>query len=225
MNSSLNQITYNEFKKDIMTSALKPGEQVSAMKIAERYNVSRTPAREALVKLEAEGLVDIHPQSKSVISKIDVKRAKQEWFIRKTLELGMVDALFDRVMPDDITKMRLISNKMKDIAKSTDARERAYEYLQCDFDFHGMTYIAAGQELAADVIGTTMAHYNRIRLLADLDNFNKTRTVNTHEQLLHCLETGDKESYRTLLAQHLGYITQDIVNLQMKDPTLFKDWE
>ncbi len=225
MTGSLNQITYNEFKKDIMTLALRPGEQVSAMKVAERYNVSRTPAREALVKLEAEGLIDIHPQSKSVISKIDVKRAKQEWFIRKTLELGMVDALFDRVMPDDITKMRFISNKMKDIAKSTDARERAYEYLQCDLDFHSMTYIAADQELAADVIGTTMAHYNRIRILADLESFNKERTVNTHEQMLRYLETGEKESYRTLLARHLGYITQDIVNLQMKDPTLFKDWE
>ena len=71
MTNSLNQQTYDLFRKDIMTFSLKPGESVSAAKIADRYHVSRTPAREALVKLETEGLVDIYPQSKSLISKID----------------------------------------------------------------------------------------------------------------------------------------------------------
>lgn len=66
MNNSLNMQTYENLKKDIMTLALMPGEPVSAAKIAERYNVSRTPAREALVKLEGEALVDIYPQSASV---------------------------------------------------------------------------------------------------------------------------------------------------------------
>ena len=46
---SLNQQTYERFRKDIMTFALKPGDPVSAAKLAERYEVSRTPAREALV--------------------------------------------------------------------------------------------------------------------------------------------------------------------------------
>ena len=88
MDVSLNQQTYDLLKRDIMTFNLMPGEPVSAAKIAERYQVSRTPAREALVKLETEGLIDIFPQSKSVVSKINITRAKQEWFVRKTLELG-----------------------------------------------------------------------------------------------------------------------------------------
>ena len=45
MDKSLNQQTYDRCRKDIMTFALKPGEPVSAAKLAERYNVSRTPAR------------------------------------------------------------------------------------------------------------------------------------------------------------------------------------
>ena len=51
MGYSLNNKTYDNLKRDIMTLALMPGEPVSAAKIAERYDVSRTPAREALVKL------------------------------------------------------------------------------------------------------------------------------------------------------------------------------
>ncbi|MBR5766531.1 MAG: GntR family transcriptional regulator, partial [Lachnospiraceae bacterium] len=77
MGNSLNTQTYENLKRDIMTLALMPGEPVSAAKIAERYNVSRTPAREAIVKLESEALIDIYPQSGSVISRIDVNRAEQ----------------------------------------------------------------------------------------------------------------------------------------------------
>lgn len=223
MNSSLNQLTYEYFKKDIMTFALKPGEPVSAAKIAERYNVSRTPAREALVKLETEGLVDIYPQSKSVISKIDIKRAKQEWFIRKTLELGMVDELFARVKQSDILKMRSFCRKMEEVAQSDKTNDSEYEYLRCDNEFHAMTYHVAGQDLAAETIANTMAHYNRIRLLSDLDSVHKDRTVSTHEQLIRYLEENDKESYRNLLGTHLGYITQDIIDMKEKNPDLFKE--
>lgn len=223
MTSSLNQLTYDYLKKDIMTFALQPGEPVSAAKIAERYNVSRTPAREALVKLETEGLVDIFPQSKSVISKIDINRAKQEWFIRKTLELGMVDDLFEHVQESDIYKMRSFNRKMIEIAADKLTQEAAFEYLRYDNEFHAMTYHIAGQPLAADTIANTMAHYNRIRLLIDLENFYKNRTVTTHEQLIDLIEKKDREGYRELLKKHLGFIIQDIERLRETNPQLFKE--
>ena len=68
MEKNLNESTYERLKKEIMTFALVPGEAISAAKIAARYGVSRTPAREAIVKLEKEGLVDIYPQSKTLVS-------------------------------------------------------------------------------------------------------------------------------------------------------------
>lgn len=222
MRNSLNQSTYDRFKMDIMTFALKPGEVVSAAKIAERYNVSRTPAREALVKLETEGLVDIFPQSKSIISQIDINRANQEWFIRKTLEMGMVDKLFEKVKDSDILKMRSFCRKMEEVSQGEKTNESAYEYLINDNEFHAMTYHIAGEDLAADMIKNTMAHYNRIRLLIDLEYSHKDRTVSTHEQLIQHLEQKNKEAYRELLGTHLSYITQDIEDIRKQNPELFK---
>ena len=106
MDRLLNQRTYENLKKDIMTFGLMPGEPVSAAKIARRYRVSRTPAREALVMLQGEGLVDIFPQSGSVISKINVGRIRQEWFVRRTLELAMVDEFLESVKKEDIEEMK-----------------------------------------------------------------------------------------------------------------------
>lgn len=223
MNSSLNQLTYDYLKKDIMTFALKPGEPVSAAKIAERYNVSRTPAREALVKLEIEGLVDIYPKSKSVISKIDIERAKQEWFIRKTLEMGMVDDLFNRIRQSDILKMRAFSRKMIEISNEEKTHDTVYEYLLSDNQFHALTYQISGQNLSAVMIANTMAHYSRIRILTDLDKFYQDRTVSTHEQLIDLLEDNNREAYRELLEKHLDYIIKDIEDMRVANPDLFKE--
>jgi len=221
MDNSLNQITYERFKKDILTFSLKPGDTVSAAKIADRYSVSRTPAREALVKLESEGLVDIIPQSKSVISKIDINKARQEWFIRSSLELGMIDRFFERVTDEDVEKMRFFNNKMHELAKCPRDHENSYQYLLADNAFHAVTYEVSGEKLAANVIGNTMAHYSRLRFLTDLDEYYQGRTSTGHTELLGLVEKRDVEGYRRALKIHLGHILNDIVDLEKLFPDYF----
>lgn len=219
---SLNQYTYEKLKKDIMTFALKPGEPVSAAKIAERYEVSRTPAREALVKLQAEGLIEIYPQSKSVISKINCSRVKQEWFVRKTLELGMVDAFFDNVAEKDIQDMETRVRKLGQIGETARTHETSYEYLGLDNEFHAVMYRVTKEYLAAEIIENSMAHYNRVRLLIDLDNVNKDRTVADHEILVKLVREGKREEYREQLREHLGHILGDMDLIRQQMPEIFE---
>ncbi len=221
MDKSLNQQTYDRCRKDIMTFALKPGEPVSAAKLAERYNVSRTPAREALVRLQSEGMVDIFPQSKSMISKIDITRARQEWFIRKTLEIAMTDVFFENVTQKDIEEMKKYARECERIGEQPRNHETSYEYLINDNKFHAVTYYVAGESLAAEIISSTMAHYSRVRLLVDLDNENKDRTVADHEDLIRFVEAGDKEGYRAALGKHLGRVIGDIELMNKQAPHLF----
>ncbi|MBR6160054.1 MAG: GntR family transcriptional regulator [Lachnospiraceae bacterium] len=220
---SLNDQTYNRLRRDIMTLALMPGEPVSVAKIAERYNVSRTPAREAIVRLETDALVDIYPQIGTKISKIDVNRAKQEWFVRKTLEMGVIDGLFENVSDDDIPRMHEFCHKMELVSDRLNDPDMTFEYLRCDNEFHAIAYYVAGQELAASIVSTSMTHYNRVRLLVDMENANKDRTLATHAQLIRCIEAKDKEAYRKLLWQHMGYFEKDIEVLREARPELFND--
>ena len=220
---SLNDQTYDRLKRDIMTLVLMPGEPVSAAKIAERYNVSRTPAREAIVRLETEALVDIYPQVGTEISKIDEGRAKQEWFVRKTLEMGVIDGLFANVTADDLSRMREHCHKMELVSDRLSDPDMTFEYLRGDNDFHNTAFHVAGQELAAGIVGNSMTHYNRVRLLVDMENANKDRTLATHAQLIRCIETKDKEAYRELLSVHLGYFERDIEDLRDRRPELFRE--
>ena len=223
MDKSLNQQTYDRLKKEIMTFALSPGEPISAAKIAERYQVSRTPAREAIVKLESEGLIDIYPQSKSVVSKINIARANQEWFVRRSLELGMVDAFFDQVKQEDIDEMKSYANQLSVIGGRRMSPEEAYEYLKADNMFHMVTYRVAKEDLASEIISNMMVHYNHIRLLMDLADNNKNRTVADHASLIECVERNDREGYRAYLIRHLGHIISDIEIMGKVKPELFEN--
>ncbi len=221
MDISLNQQTYEQLKKDIMTFALKPGEPVSAQKIAERYNVSRTPAREALVRLQDEGMVDIYPKSKSVVSKIKTERIRQEWFVRRSLELGLVDSFFNKVREDDINQMREAVEHMERIGNTPRTHETSYEYIRSDDRFHEITYRVSEERLAARIIENTLPNYRRMRILVDFDDTNKNRTVGEHKRLITLIENRDKETYREFLSMHLGHIVTDIEKLRMEFPDMF----
>lgn len=214
MDNSLNQTTYEKLKKDILSFELEPGETVSAAKIALRYDVSRTPARESLVRLETEGLVDIFPQSKSVISKIDLNKARQEWFVRRSLEIGMVEKVCSKITAKDIEEMKMYNKIMHDCSKKERTHENVYCYQMADNAFHFVTYKVSGENLAATVISNTMSHYSRLRFLTDLDDYYLGRTDNDHDKLISLLEERNVEGYKDALITHLGHIINDIDDLK-----------
>ena len=223
MDKSLNYETYSRVKKEIMTFTLKPGDSVSAAKLAERYQGSRTPVREALVKLETEDLVHIYPQSKTIISKINIHRVKQEWFIRKTLELGMVDVFFKNVNDQDLALMHTYNDEIDRITNGANGIKDDYEFHCFDNDFHGVAYMSAGEKLAATVIYYMTAHYNRLRVLIDSEDTSKKRILTEHNYLMECIKKCEKEKYRDMLDMHLSHILNDIDDMRERYPNYFED--
>lgn len=221
-NKSLNSDTYERLKREIMMFSLKPGEAISAAKIAAKYEVSRTPAREAIVKLETEGLVQIYPHSRTLVSRIDRKRANQEWFVRKTLELGMADAFIERLTDADLALMRSYNEKLVKCRQEPMDHERAYNYIRYDDAMHAVSHHVAGEELAAAVIATSMSHYNRIRLLVDLDAGQRDKTIAEHEQLLGYAQKRERDHYRQALQAHLSRIETDIETMFEQYPDYFE---
>src|SRR6201991_3994253 len=77
----------------ILALELPPGSPLSRAALAEQFGVSSTPIRDALMRLEEEGLVEVFPQYATVVSRIDVGLAQQAHFLRQALELEIVKAL------------------------------------------------------------------------------------------------------------------------------------
>lgn len=110
MAEALNKLAYRKLRQDIIFLTLKPGTVLSTQEVATRYEVSRTPAREAIVRLNKEGLVDVFPQSKTMVSRIDLKRIQQEWFIRKSLEVAVIDEFMKNCSLRDLESLEKVLN-------------------------------------------------------------------------------------------------------------------
>ena len=72
-----------------------------------KRRVSRTPVREAFIRLQRDGLVDIYPQKETVVSRIDYTKVEQERFVRESLECANIDLLIGKCTRNDIAKLEL----------------------------------------------------------------------------------------------------------------------
>ena len=112
--------------------------------------------------------------------------------------------------------------RLEAITKKPATPETSYEYLCADNDFHAVSYHAAGEYLAAEVISTMASHYNRFRLLVDIENIYRERTVSDHRKLIEYVKNRDKDGYREALQKHLCHIITDIDNMSEQYPELFE---
>ena len=91
-------LVFTQLRDEILSLALPPGTVLSRQTLQRRYRLSSTPIRDALIRLEEIGLVDVFPQSGTLVSLIDVPRAREAQFLRRSLELEAVRTL--AVTPD-----------------------------------------------------------------------------------------------------------------------------
>ena len=193
MEKSLNEETYEKLKYDIMNFKLLPGDSISAQKIALRYDVSRTPAREAIVNLEKEGL-------------------------RKSLEIGMVDAIFENASDDMLDKMTQLNNRLINYNEEVENIPR----IEIDNEFHKLIYECSGEKLAMNIIQTQMSHYNRIRYLAELNKSISAKTNDEHEMLIEAIKNKDKRMYLRVIKAHISRIFNELDKLKGIYPEYFE---
>lgn len=217
--NSLNDVTYNRIRKDIMNMILEPGMNVSVQKLSERYGVSRTPVREAIVRLQQSGLVEIYPQRKTVVSKIDLERVYEEWFIRTSLESAVVDAFIRRcseLVAD--TMQELISKQKKYLDK-----EYFGEFYSKENRFHQLIFETAGQSLAWKTIENVASHYNRIRLLHGKIN-GVGSIIDEHQRMVTAARKRDTEAMHKAVIEYSNNFLEQIKSMSKQYPNFFSNY-
>jgi GntR family transcriptional regulator, rspAB operon transcriptional repressor len=215
--NSLNDLTYNKIKDDIMNMTLEPGMDVSVQKLSERYGVSRTPVREAIVRLQQSGLVVIFPHRKTVVSKIDLQRVHQEWFIRTSLEAAVVDEFIHKCSELVTDTMQELVNKQK---KYLD-KEYFRKFYSKDNRFHQLIFETAGEELSWSTIENIASHYNRILLLYGKMIGIEFSVIDNHEKIVKAAYKRDVEAMRKAVMEHSTNQLEQIKCMSKKYPQFF----
>ena len=158
---SIRENVYRIIRENITSLQLAPGTTVSTQELAAKLQVSRTPVREAFIRLQKEDLVEITPQKGTMVSHIDLTRAEKERFIRESLETAILPLFLQNCTEPDLKELELLIEKQK----ACFAGLKPLEFIALDNQFHQRFFELAGQDLSWDVVASTNPHYNRLRVL------------------------------------------------------------
>jgi len=199
-----------------MNMTLEPGMNVSVQKLSERYGVSRTPVREAIIRLQQSGLVEIYPQRKTVVSKIDLERVSEEWFIRASLESAVMDGFIRRCSELVADTMQELVNKQKRYLE----KENFGEFYAKDNRFHQLIFETAGEALAWKTIEDVGSHYDRVRLLYGKIN-GVGSIINEHERMVAAARKRNAEAMRKAVMEYSNNLLEQAKSMSKQYPQFF----
>lgn len=210
---------YDLLRQQIVSMELPPDTTLSRAELANEFSVSQTPVREALQKLELDGLVKIFPQSRTIVTKIDVPALYEAHFLRLAVECEVVRVL--ALSPDSrlTDKLNAIVNMQTAVSRSQD--EFAM-FEQLDEAFHQILYTGANQVGLFALVKSKGGHLARARRL-DLPQEGKIRSIlSCHANIVKTIEQGDPDAAQAAMREHLTGTVARIGVLQQENPDYFK---
>ncbi|MDO4588271.1 MAG: GntR family transcriptional regulator [Fusobacterium sp.] len=211
--------TYRVLKENIMRLNLKPGESISEIELSEALKVSRTPVREAIVKLSEEKLVDVFPQKGSFVSKINLNLVEEAVFLReicekKILEMACNDPSSDILINDlekNIEYQKIVINFNRDL----------HEFFDLDNYFHTLIFDYYNKKNVWKVIQRLATHYDRLRLIDALEKINLENTVKQHLEIVELIRDKKSRKINSLVNKHLFNFKEVINKFMEKYPEYF----
>lgn len=211
------QQVYEDLRRRIITLELRPGASLARPAIADFYTVSQTPVRDAFLKLEQEGLVEIYPQSKTLVARIDVKQARETQFLRTAIELEVAHTLIAADSARAVLRARrILTDQIR--AREDDDLE---QFTHLDRQFHFVLCEVAGQPVLWDLVLSRSGHIDRLRNL-DLPNPGKTnRVLEEHEAIVAALESGNEAAATAAVRKHLSGTLSNVETIMHAYPDYF----
>ena len=214
---SVQESVFRSLRKNILNLTLLPGTQMSANEVSDMMQVSRTPVREAFIRLGREGLVHIIPQRETIVSRIDLKRSWQEQFLRESLELAALAPFIRMRGTADIEIMRGYIQLQRERVQESDY----ISTIDIDDMFHQTIFLVAEQLLSWEIIESMSGHYRRCRLLSMQSQEIGANVIAQHETLVNELEEGDLQAAQATMRTHLRRLFDEKKLLLEKHPDFF----
>ena len=127
----LRDVVFNTLRQAILKGELAPGERLMEIQLAEKLGVSRTPIREAIRKLELEGLVLMIPRKGAEVAKISEKSLRDVLEVRRSLEELAIELACHRMSEDDMRELEVVQGRFREaiaVQMLNNLREQMYRY-------------------------------------------------------------------------------------------------
>jgi len=206
----LRDVVFTTLRQAILRGELKPGERLMEIQLAKKLGVSRTPIREAIRKLELEGLVLTIPRRGAEVAEITEKNMQDVLEVRKSLEALATELACERITGKDIEELKKKNVEFKESLSTKDVTKIA----EADVGFHDIIFEATDNQRLIQLLSNLREQMYRFRVEYLKNESWYPQLITEHEALIHHLESRQKDEAMQIMSKHIdnqAEVVRDVI--------------
>lgn len=195
----LRDVVFKTLRQAILTGEFEPGERLMEIALAERLGVSRTPIREAIRKLELEGLVVMVPRKGAEVASITITDLKNVLEVRCALEELSISLACERINNDEIENLKIALNEFKEAINL----KKVNIITEKDVEFHDIIFKATKNDRLIQILNNLREQIYRYRIeyVKDFDYHNML--IKEHKEIVNAIIARDIEKSKKAIREHI----------------------
>lgn len=193
---------YDFIKNKIIQNQLRPNEVISENQITDQLNMSRTPVREAIKQLVADGLVEMRGRE-NIVAPLTASDVQEVYELRSLLETYALKKTIDLIPEVKLDELEVKFKKAYD-NKDWDA------YLQTDTEFHELITHLAGYDRLKQFLAILKAQTARTRHVSSYNPYRMSRSIEEHQMIIKWIRQRNLDEAEKALAYHLQRVYQSV---------------
>lgn len=195
----LRDVVFKTLRQAILKGELEPGERLMEIQLAERLGVSRTPIREAIRKLELEGLVLMIPRKGAEVAKISENNLRDVLEVRRSLEELAIDLACQRMTEEELSELKKTEERF---AKAIQTGE-VMEIAQTDESYHEIIYNSTKNQKLVQILNNLREQMYRYRLEYIKDEDKRQILLVEHDHIIKALSLGHVQEAKMAIREHI----------------------
>lgn len=209
---TLHENAYDALKQMILSTELPPGFLAIEQEISDTLKMSRTPVREALIRLESEGMITIFPRRGFRVSSVSTEDAREIFHVLGALEVAAVEHLAEKAQSTRDTACAMLESAVDAMGDAL-AAEDLDLWADADRDFHRMLLECCGNGRLMAFADTMWNQAHRVRLITLRLRPLPTGSTKDHGDLVKLIRKGDMDAACELHRAHRRKYMQMLLNL------------
>ena len=210
----LRDVVFNTLRQAILKGELAPGERLMEIQLAEKLGVSRTPIREAIRKLELEGLVKIIPNKGAYVTGITPKDVQDIYMIRSILEGMCARWATEHITPEQIEQLEEIVLLSEFHLKKD--KDKVVQVSDLDGKFHHVLYEASNSRIMEHTLSDFHKYVKMARMLSVGAKNRAEKSIEEHKAILEAIKKGDADEAERLANLHIMHVMENL-HIEIED--------
>jgi DNA-binding GntR family transcriptional regulator len=205
-----------KIREFIITGKYKPGEKLIEGELARQLNISRTPIREAIRRLESEGLIKTEPLKGAFVAKLSTSEVKEIYYVRGILESHAVESAVSKIGQSEI-QLLIHYREMFETYKT---RKEYDKWLSTNIEFHQFLAKHSGNSTMLRLLTELGSRVHRYQFIATTNDRNIELYTGEHENIIDSVIKGNAKMAKLHMEKHLRSVQRVVTEFLDRFPTI-----